>query len=85
MLVDALVEGRGDQGLGVDGERRLIGSGTLIHRRWLASLASRIGSTIMKRDRNVGTPQKVPAPNWAKVWWRPSGVTTLWPAWPPPL
>lgn len=39
----------------------------------------------MKRDRWVGTPRRVPEPNWAKVWWRPSVVTTLCAAWAPPL
>ena len=54
--------------------------------RWAASAASASGSTSMNRDRWVRTPGvKVPEPNWANVWCRPSVVTTLCAAWAPPL
>ncbi len=44
------------------------------------------GSTSMSRDRCVRTPGvNVPEPNWANVWCRPSGVTTLCAACAPPL
>ncbi len=39
----------------------------------------------MNRDRWVGTPCKVPDPNWANVCDRPSAVTTLCAACAPPL
>ena len=62
------------------------GSGTPARVRCDASTPSAVGWTTTSGPRWVRTPgTNAPAPIWAKVWCRPSGVTTLWPAWAPPL
>ena len=72
----ALVVGRGEQGVAVHGQPVEARPRTPAEARWAASAASASGSTSTKRDRWVRTPgAKLPEPNWAKVWCRPSAVT----------